>query len=127
MFKRRSMTLALKREIAAFNGWRTPQGETVCIEKGEIVTLHDGVKLENDHEVQLALGGKDEIENMRPMTPAEHKHKSADDARARAKDRRLTGQNKPRPKRRFPKGRGFGWKGWRKKIDGTAERRAVDA
>ncbi len=127
MTTRRSLTPEDKRRIAAFTGWRTPQGQTVCIENGEIVTLHDGVKIENDHAVQLALGGEDDTENLRPMTPLAHKAKSKRDAQARGKVRRLSGQTKKReyhwPKRRFPKGRKLGWEGWRKKVDGTAELR----
>lgn len=118
----RTLTPKRKREIAAFNGWQTPQGEMVGIEDGEIVTLHDGVKVEQDHRIQLAQGGPDEIENMQPMTPLEHTRKSADDAKLRAKDRRLRGFNKPKRKYNWPKGRGFGIPGLRKKLNGKVER-----
>ena len=120
---RRTLTPARKREIAAFNGWRTPQGEQVAIENGEIVTLHDGFKVEYDHIYQIGLGGSDEIENMQPMTPEAHADKTYNqDAKARAKDRRLTGVNKVRAKRSFPKGRKLGIPGLRKKLDGRVVR-----
>ncbi len=116
---RRALTEKRKREIAKFNGWRTPQGETVAIEEGNIVTLHDGRKVEYDHHYQLALGGADEIENMQPMTPEAHADKTYNqDAKARAKDRRLTGVNKVRAKHSFPKGRKLGIPGLRKKLTG---------
>ena len=116
---RRTLTPRRKREIAAFNGWRTPQGEQVAIENGELVTLHDGRKVEYDHIYELGAGGADEIENMQPITPANHKCKTKRGAKARGKVRRLTGTNKPKPKHSFPKGRGFGIAGLRKKLDGT--------
>ena len=116
---RRTLTPVAKKRIAAFNGWRTPQGETVAIEEGQIVTLHDGRKVVYDHAVQLALGGADEIKNMQPMTPEAHAFKTNKlDAPARGKVRRLSGANKERPKRRWPK-RPFGIPGLRKKFDGT--------
>jgi len=119
---RRSLTPKRKREIAAFNGWRTPQGEQVAIENGELVTLHDGRKIEYDHRYQLALGGADETANMQLITPAAHTEKSGKDAKLRAKDRRLRGKNKRRLKRSWPKGRGFGIPGWRKTLKGPAVR-----
>ena len=115
---RRSLTPKRKREIAAFNGWRTPQGEQVAIENGELVTLHDGRRVDYDHRYSLGLGGLDETENMQPMTSGAHKVKTRDDAKARGKVRRLTGANKPKPKRPWPKGRGFGIPGLRKKLTG---------
>ncbi|KKM01046.1 hypothetical protein LCGC14_1798360 [marine sediment metagenome] len=118
---RRSLTPKRKREIAAFNGWRTPQGEQVAIENGELVTLHDGRKIEYDHIYQIGLGGSDETQNMQPMTPGAHKVKTRD-AKARAKDRRLTGVNKVRAKRSWPKGRKLGIPGLRKKLDGRVVR-----
>lgn len=119
---RRSLTPRRKREIAAFNGWRTPQGEQVAIENGELVTLHDGRKVEYDHHYQLALGGADEIENMQPMSPEAHAVKTYKlDAPARAKVKRLSGQTKKReyfwPKRKL------GIPGLRKKLNGKVERR----
>ena len=126
---RRALTEKRKREIAEFNGWRTPQGEAVAIEEGELVTLHDGRKIEYDHIYQLALGGSDEIENMQPMSPVAHAEKTYKrDAQARGKVRRLKRKflqptdNEPEHrwrKRRWPKGRKFGILGLRKKLDGS--------
>ncbi len=117
MTDRRALTEERKREIAVFNGWKTPQGETVAIEEGELVTLHDGRKVEYDHHYQLALGGADEIENMQPMTPEAHAEKTYKrDAPARGKVRRLSGQTKKR-KYYWPKGRKFGIPGLRKKLN----------
>ena len=115
---RRSLTPKRKREIAAFNGWRTPNGEMVAIENGELVTLHDGRKIEYDHIYSLALGGSDEIENMQLITPAAHKAKSKRDGAARKKVRHLTGANKQKRKYNWPK-RKLGIPGLRKKLDGT--------
>ncbi len=115
---RRALTPRRKREIAAFNGWRTPNGELVAIENGELVTLHDGRKIEYDHIYQLGLGGSDEIENMQPITPEAHAAKTKRDGAARKKVRHLTGANKPKPKYSWPK-RTFGRPGLRKKLDGS--------
>ena len=115
---RRTLTPTRKREIAEFNAWRTPQGETVAIEEGDLVTLHDGVKVEYDHIYQIGLGGPNKIKNMQPISPDEHKRKTKRDAKARGKVRRLSGQTKKR-KYYWPKGRKFGIQGWRKKFDGT--------
>ncbi len=119
---RRSLTPKRKREIAAFAGWRTPQGEMVGIEKGELVTLHDGRKVEYDHIYSLGLGGADETANMQPMTPDAHAAKTKRDGAARKKIRHLTGANKEKPKRSFPKGRKLGIPGMRKKLNGKVER-----
>ena len=119
MTNRRALTPKRKREIAAFNGWRTPQGEMVAIENGELVTLHDGRKVEYDHIYSLGLGGSDDTENMQPMTPEAHAAKTKRDSKTRKKVRHLTGANKPKPKRKFPKGRSFGIPGLRKKLNGT--------
>ena len=118
---RRSLSPKRKREIAAFNGWRTPQGEQIAIEAGELVTLHDGVKVEYDHMYSLGLGGSDEIENMQPITPVSHKAKSRNDSKARGKVRRLSGANKQKPKRKLPS-RPLGIEGWRKTLKGKAVR-----
>lgn len=115
---RRSLSPKRKREIAAFNGWRTPQGEMVVIEKGELVTLHDGRKVEYDHHYSLGLGGADETENMQLMTPKAHKVKTKRDVKAQAKVRHLTGANKAKPEYRWPS-RPLGIPGLRKKLDGS--------
>ncbi len=114
---RRTLTPRRKREIAAFNGWRTPQGEQVAIENGELVTLHDGRKVEYDHHYSLGLGGADETENMQPMTPEAHKGKTKHDVKAQAKVRHLTGANKPKRKYNWPKGRKLGIPGMSKKLN----------
>ena len=116
---RRSLSPRRKREIAAFNGWRTREGEQVAIENGELVTLHDGRKVEYDHIYQLALGGSDEIENMQPMTPEAHAAKTNKfDAKVRAKDRRLRGFNKPKRKYNWPT-RPFFKSEWKRRPDGS--------
>ena len=79
-----------------------------------------------DHVHQLATGGGNELDNFRPLDPRCNRKKNAADALARAKIRRHTGANKPKPKRIWPSGkipsRGFP-KDIRRKMDGTVERR----
>ena len=123
--KRKGLTPKRRREIAAFAGWRTPQGEMVGIENGELVTLKDGRKVEYDHIYSLGLGGSDDTENMQPMTPDAHAAKTKRDGAARKKIRHLTGANKPKPKYRWPK-RKLGIPGLRKKLTGRVVRRVPD-
>ena len=119
---RRTLTPRQKIAIATRRGFRGLDGGMLCLENGKVCDLGTGEPAEFDHVYQLALGGSNDDDNFRPMTPAEHKRKSRDDAKARAKVRHLTGANKAKPKRRFPKSRGFGWAGWRKTLKGPAVR-----
>ncbi len=121
---RKSLTPKRKREIAAFAGWRTPQGEMVGIENGELVTLKDGRKVEYDHIYSLGLGGSDETENMQPMTPDAHADKTKRDGAARKKIRHLTGANKPKRKYNWPT-RKLRSRGLRKKFNGDVVRLAA--
>jgi hypothetical protein len=105
MTRRRTMTARRKRAICARNNWLTPQGQTVVIECGQCVTLHDGGPVQFDHACQFILSGDDSDENIRPMTPADHKTKTRADAGARGMIRRITGQNKPKRKSYWPSGR----------------------
>ena len=118
---RRALSPARKKRIAERRNWIAPDGEPLCLEAGKVVLLRTGETAEFDHAVQLALGGSDTDDNLRPVSPEFHKAKTKADSKARGKVRRLTGANKPKPKRPWPK-RGFGWEGWRKKLNGQAER-----
>ena len=119
---RRALTPRQKIAIATRRGFRGLDGAMLCLENGKVCDLATGQPAEFDHVYQLALGGPDTDDNLRPISPAAHKDKSRDDAKIRAKVRRLTGANKQKPKRRFPKGRGFGIPGWRKTLKGPAVR-----
>ena len=118
---RRALTPREKIEIAERRGWRGLDGAVLSLENGKVCDLGTGQPAEFDHIHQLAMGGSNKDDNFRPMTPAEHKRKSADDARIRAKDRRMRGANKPKPKYRWPK-RKLGWEGWRKTLNKGAVR-----
>ena len=72
-------------------------------------------RIEWDHTHQIAMGGADDADNLRPLCVPCHAKKTRADAAARAKVRRLTGANTQRPKRKIG-GR------YRKKMDGTVER-----
>lgn len=81
----------------------------------------DGDKIEWDHTHQLAMGGADEVDNLRPAHGACHLGKSRADAAARGKVRRLTGQTR---KRRGPKIRTRGFnRAFRKRMNGQVEKR----
>ena len=116
---RRSLTPRQKIEIAELRHWRAPGGGILCLENGKVCDLATGLPTEVDHAWQIATGGPDTDDNLRHMSPAAHKTKSRDDAKIRAKVRRLTGANITKPKRSFPKGRSFGIPGRRKKLDGS--------
>ena len=116
---RRSLTPARKKRIAERRNWIAVDGEPLCLEKRRVVLLATGGSPEFDHAVQLALGGSDDDDNLRPMTPEAHAAKTYKlDAPARAKVRRLSGGNKERPKFKWPKRRKLGIKGLRKKLNG---------
>ncbi len=123
MATRRTLTHKRKRRIAERRNWIAVDGEPLCLEKGRVVLLATGGSPEFDHAVQLALGGSDDDDNLRPMSPEAHAEKSKRDAAARKKVRHLTGANKPKPKFRWPKGRKLGIPGLRKKLNGKVERR----
>ena len=114
-----TLSPAHKIEIAERRGWRAPGGGVLSLENGKVCDLSTGEPTEVDHAWQIATGGSNRDDNLRHMSREDHKRKSADDARARSMIRHLTGANKERPKRRWPKGRKLGWDGWRKKIDRT--------
>jgi len=115
---RRTLTPAAKKRIAHHRHWRAPEGGLLALENGKVVFLATGKVLEWDHIHPLALGGSNDDDNFQPMSPEFHAEKSKRDAAARRMIRRATGANKEKPKRRFPKGRKFGIKGLRKKLNG---------
>lgn len=68
--------------------------------------LSGGVPFDLDHMHQLALGGPDTAENLRPLCIPCHTAKTAADARARANARRLA-KARTTPKERAPWRRQF--------------------
>ena len=116
---RRTLTPAGQRRIAENRHWRAFDGEPLCLENGKVVLLDTGKRPEWDHIHPLAIGGSNDDDNFQPMTAEAHTAKSRQDGQARSMIRHVTGANKERPKRRWPKGRKPGWEGWRKKFDGT--------
>lgn len=123
---RRILTLKQRIEIAELRHWRAPGGGVLCLEAGKVRLLATGEVTEVDHAWQIATGGADTDDNLRHMSREDHKAKSADDAAVRAKDRRLTGKNKPKRKYNWPS-RPLSNPYWVKKPGGRAERRKVDA
>ena len=119
---RRFLTPAGQKRNADRRNWIADR-EPLCLEAGQVVLLSTGEKPEWDHIHQLALGGGNEDDNLRPMTPEAHAEKSKRDSQARKMVRHWTGANKEKPKRPWPKGRKFGWEGWKKKLSGKAVRR----
>ena len=119
MTTRRVLTPAGQRRIADDRNWQAPGGQLLCLENRQVVFLGTGKKPRWDHIFPLADGGGNEDDDFQPMSPESHQKKSNAEATARARVRHITGANKERPKRRFPKGRGFGIPGLMKKLDGT--------
>ena len=64
---RRTLTPAKKKRIAHHRHWRAPEGEPLALENGKVVLLSTGKPPEYDHAVQLALGGTDDDDNLRPL------------------------------------------------------------
>ena len=120
---RRTLTPRHKIEIAELRHWRAPGGGLLSLENGKVCLLDTGEATEVDHAWQIATGGSDTDDNLRHMSRPNHKRKSRDDAGARRMIRRVTGANKERPKRRWPKGRPLTDRYWRKKFNGQAVRR----
>ncbi|MEE8607170.1 MAG: hypothetical protein V3S55_06185 [Nitrospiraceae bacterium] len=114
---RRTLTPDDKRRIAESRHWRAPEGEPLCLENGEVVFLGTGKRPEWDHIHPLAIGGSNDDDNFQPMSPEAHAVKSRQDSQVRRMIRHVTGANKERPKRRWPK-RPFGIPGRRKKLTG---------
>ena len=108
-----------KIEIAERRHWRAPGGGVLCLEAGKVRLLATGEVTEVDHAWQIATGGPDTKDNLRHMSREDHAEKSKRDGEARRMIRRVTGKNKPKRKYNWPKGRGFGIPGLRKKLDGT--------
>lgn len=75
---------------------------------------------EVDHEIPLAVGGADSLENMRVLCKICHRAKTTSDAKLIAKTRRIIQKNEGtwRPRRRKP-----GIPGLKRKVDGTVVRR----
>ncbi len=118
---RRSLTPAGKKRIANGRRWWVKEGGLLCLEGGkrrEVCLLSTGEPVEFDHIWPLADGGSNDDDNFQPMTPEAHKAKSRRDGLARRMVRRVTGKNKPRLKRSWPKGRKLGIPELRKKLDG---------
>lgn len=116
MTKRRAMTPARKLRILV-------KQATCALCNGP---LGDVFGIEFDHEIALACGGSDEDENIRALCRKCHAEKTAEDAKPIAKIRRLRGE-KGQQARRAKHGsklrsRGFD-KTYRKRMDGTVERR----
>lgn len=66
------------------------------------VQFEDGARVELDHIHQLAMGGPDVADNLRPLCEPCHKIKTRNDAKARGKVRRLRGETCNGPKRKIP-------------------------
>lgn len=94
---RRALTLA--REVEVLRRF------VVCAGCG--ARMRDRAEYDYDHEIALALGGRDEPDNLRPYCRAAcHPEKTARDVRAVAKAKRLAGETcvgpspRPLPQRR---------------------------
>jgi 5-methylcytosine-specific restriction endonuclease McrA len=85
--------------------------------------IQPGQAWEVEHVIPLAQGGDDEPHNMRPAHAKCHKAKTADDAANTAKAKRREAKHNGW---RSPSKRplmGSKASGWRKRMDGTVERR----
>ena len=103
MTPRKSLSRVRKIEILDRYGWkcvgcgepffrmRTYTGTADNFSAERPATLK-GEAVEFDHFSQLALGGKDHADNIRPLCIQCHKKKTLTDAKARAKVKRISGQ-----------------------------------
>ena len=110
---RRALTPATRKRILKAHG-------------NECALCHvKGVPLEIDHWLPLIFGGSNKDDNLRPLCEPCHKGVTRITVRQNAKVKRLLHPKERTynwPSRPFPKGRGFGWEGWRKTLKGPAVR-----
>lgn len=103
--KRGSMHIARKRRIAWRDGFKCKGGEIFNIDtRGRCRSIH-GHRIDFDHEIPLAIGGKDDESNINPRCNGcgcrfDHVAKTALDAKLRAKAKRLA-----KPERKQARGR----------------------
>lgn len=79
--------------------------------------------LEWDHVIPLEMGGDDTLENLQPLCRPCHRAKTRQDAGHTAKAKRMQQREagiSRQPKKTIPGSKASGWK---RKMDGTAERR----
>ncbi len=86
------------------------------------VTFLPGQRIDIDHHHQLGMDGPDEVGNFRPLCVPCHKIKTKEDARARGKARRLSGETVKRRRGPPMKSRPFD-KSRSRKMDGSIVRR----
>ena len=120
-----------RRRITTLDKLKVVVRQARCPICGEHLGGLDG--LEFDHETALALGGTDDLENLRAVHKECHARKTTgrrgtsklsasgdgDTSRA-AKIKRLRGETKGKPKPGMP---GTRRSKWRKRMNGTVERR----
>jgi len=103
MTKRGAITLGMKLEALFI--W----GRVICGRCGQVIETQADCQW--DHVHQLALDGAHAASNLSAKHISCHAEKTAEDAYARAKVRRLTGANRPKRKKTWPsrpiKSRGF--------------------
>lgn len=93
----------------------------ICALTGRKITPAD--KWELDHATALVNGGENRESNLQPVLSDAHKRKTAEDVATKAKDRRVRAKHigaKAPPRQRLPGSRDGRWK---RKINGTVERR----
>jgi 5-methylcytosine-specific restriction endonuclease McrA len=88
------------------------------------ICARPGQRWEFDHEIQLAIGGADAVENLRALCRACHAEKTAKDATIRAKVKRLirTRTGERSRARKGPPLRSKPFAAWRG-LDGTIRKR----
>lgn len=103
--------------------WEEADGR--CQQCGILCDGAEGADFHYDHITPIALGGTNDIENIQILCFSDHAQKTADDIERIAKaDRqgRRSGRQKPGKRKQKIQSRGFN-KSWRKRMDGTVERR----
>jgi len=111
---------------------KTPRGNISAKTKVEVVKRQSGRcylcdelllgKVEYDHEIPLALGGEDSIDNLRAIHPECHKDKTRLDSWSIAKAKRQGGE-KGQPARRKKNGSSLTHPKLKKKINGEVVER----
>ena len=95
--------ISRKMAVASVIFWTGATGDLFCPECGMIIHPYDDVDF--DHRHADIFGGEHSYKNIRPLHRDCHKLKTARDIKANAKIKRLTGQTKGRPKKKWASGR----------------------
>lgn len=90
--------MTARRSLTTLDKLKIMVRQAICPDCGEKLGALDDCEIQYDHRHQLAMGGPDTLENIRAVHIDCHAKKTARDAAARAKVKRITGKTKTRNK-----------------------------